>query len=224
MLEKAITDLISTLSQKGFHSLKDNEINWDTFIALSDHIHSEFTVPATSITPIMRRFLFGIANCAQPEIIAGIGTYHGYAISWLLGCQHPKSQFKSAYLFDPDTSAMEMCKTNIQTMGFNDEMIQYIPKQVQESIGCINKPIDILYIDLDNPINGKHEYTDVLQLILPLLRPGALILAHDALVTKFKKDFERYHTFLESSNQISCHRTLKIDEYGISIAMKGGLS
>ncbi len=55
-----------------------------------------------------------------------------------------------------------------------DNIVTLVMGDAHETVKKIKEPIDILFIDAD-----KEGYLDYLQKLLPLVRPGGLILSHN---------------------------------------------
>jgi predicted O-methyltransferase YrrM len=83
------------------------------------------------------------------------------------------------------------------------------------------QPIDLLYLDLDDPLTGKADYRRVLAAASPRLRPGSLILAHDPCVATFERDFEAYHELVHESGLFSDCWVFPVDDCGLSVAVTG---
>ena len=74
------------------------------------------------------------------------------------------------------------------------------------------KPVDILYIDAD-----KTGYLDYIKKILPLIRPGGLILAHNTT-----DKASQMQDFLKAVTENSEHETIFLHKQpsGLSVTLK----
>ena len=72
---------------------------------------------------------------------------------------------------DPDTAAL--ARKNFQTAGVA-EIVTVVEGDGHEKASELKGPIDLVFIDAD-----KEGYLDYFQKVLPLVRPGGLILAHN---------------------------------------------
>lgn len=194
--------------------------SWDAFLRLSDLIHRQFEVPSTTLTPMMRRLLFALAGAAQPRVIVGVGTYVGYAFSWLLG---DRADVDAARLFDHaegidvDVEANEVARRNCQVLGHGERLRFHDGDGVAVLAGS-KGPIDLLYLDVDAPGTGKRTYLDLLEASQSRLRSGALVLAHDPCVPAFRDDFRFYHAYIEESEAFDGPMVLPVDSCGLSVA------
>jgi caffeoyl-CoA O-methyltransferase len=77
------------------------------------------------------------------------------------------------YTHDLDPERMEVARANFRKAGVED-LITLIEGDAHETVKQHKEPIDVVFIDADKP-----GYPDYLQKLLPLVRPGGLILAHN---------------------------------------------
>lgn len=66
-----------------------------------------------------------------------------------------------------------LARKNFKRAGV-DNMVTLVMGDAHETVTKIKEPIDVLFIDAD-----KEGYTDYLKKLLPLVRPGGLILSHN---------------------------------------------
>ncbi len=77
------------------------------------------------------------------------------------------------YTHDIDPGRIKIARENYRKAGVED-LITIIQGDAHETVQQHEGPIDILFIDADKP-----GYPDYLQKLLPKVRPGGLILAHN---------------------------------------------
>ncbi|HEX8202616.1 MAG TPA: class I SAM-dependent methyltransferase, partial [Isosphaeraceae bacterium] len=77
------------------------------------------------------------------------------------------------YTHDLDPERIKVARENFRKAGVED-LITVIEGDAHETVGQHKEPIDVVFIDADKP-----GYPDYLQKLLPLVRPGGLILAHN---------------------------------------------
>lgn len=199
---------------------------WNAFVRLSDLIHSSYEIPSTTLTPIMRRLLFGLAAAAPSVNIVGVGTYVGYAFSWLLGAHtDPESagvfQWETATGIDVSEAVNIIARRNCAVLG-HGERVRFVEADGVDGVARSAQPIDLLFIDLDNRIRGKAAYSEVLEAALPRLSDGALVLAHDPCVPRFANDFAGFHRLIRESERLAGPWVLPVDGCGLSVAAAGG--
>ena len=82
-----------------------------------------------------------------------------------------------------------------------------------ETVKNIKEPIDVLFIDADKP-----GYVDYLQKLLPLVRPGGLILGHNV-------DGSRMQDYIEAiTTDANLETVFQGQGQGLSITLKKRLS
>jgi caffeoyl-CoA O-methyltransferase len=97
-----------------------------------------------------------------------IGTSTGYSGLWFaLGLQATGGRLTT---FEYDAGRAETARQNFAKAG----VAGLIEGDAHEKIKALKGPIDIVFIDAD-----KEGYLDYLKQVLPLVRPGGLILAHN---------------------------------------------
>src|SRR3954452_12403769 len=77
------------------------------------------------------------------------------------------------YTHDLDPERIKVARENFRRAGVED-LITIIEGDAHETVTQQTEPIDVVFIDADKP-----GYPDSLQKLLPLVRPGGLILAHN---------------------------------------------
>jgi predicted O-methyltransferase YrrM len=77
------------------------------------------------------------------------------------------------YTHDIDPGRIKVARENFERAGVTD-LITIIEGDAHETVKQQTEPIDVLFIDADKP-----GYPDYLTKLLPLVRPGGLILAHN---------------------------------------------
>jgi predicted O-methyltransferase YrrM len=77
------------------------------------------------------------------------------------------------YTHEIDTGRIAVARQNFQRAGL-DDLITIIEGDGHETVKQHKDQVDVVFIDAD-----KEGYADYLQKILPLVRPGGLILAHN---------------------------------------------
>jgi predicted O-methyltransferase YrrM len=75
--------------------------------------------------------------------------------------------------YEIDATRASLARENFKRAGV-DKLVTLVEGDAHETVTKIKEPIDILFIDAD-----KEGYTDYLKKLLPLVRPGGLILAHN---------------------------------------------
>jgi predicted O-methyltransferase YrrM len=102
---------------------------------------------------------------------AEIGTSTGYSGLWFAAGLRAAGGKLTTFEIDPGRAAA--ARQNFRKAGV-DKFITVVQGDAHEEVKKLTEPIDILFIDADKP-----GYLDYLQKLLPLVRPGGLVLAHN---------------------------------------------
>lgn len=101
-----------------------------------------------------------------------IGTSTGYSALWLgLAMRHTGGRLTT---FEVDPRRAATARGYIAKAGLEDN-VDIVVGDAHKNIAELKEPIDLVFIDADKP-----GYVDYLEKLLPLVREGGLILAHNA--------------------------------------------
>lgn len=117
------------------------------------------------------RFLRVLAESIGARQIVEIGTSNGYSGLWL--CLALKATGGKLTTFEIDVRRAAMARENFKKAGV-DDIVTLVEGDAHEKVAEIAGPVDIVFIDAD-----KEGYTDYLTKLLPKVRPGGLIVAHN---------------------------------------------
>ena len=117
------------------------------------------------------RILRLLTEAAGAKHVVEIGTSNGYSGIWF--CLALRTTGGKLTTHDIDEGRASLARENFKRAGV-DNLVTLVMGDAHETIKNINEPIDVLFLDAD-----KEGYTDYLNKLLPLVRPGGLILAHN---------------------------------------------
>ena len=103
--------------------------------------------------------------------VVEVGTSNGYSGIWF--CLALRTTDGKLTTHDIDEGRASLARENFKRAGV-DQLVTLVMGDAHETVMGIKEPIDILFIDAD-----KEGYTDYLNKLLPLVRPGGLILSHN---------------------------------------------
>ncbi len=210
---------LQLLLRQGILNKPLKAVPWDVYRRLEAKVHAHFVVPGTTLTRQAAHLLFAIAYQLQAGVIVGAGTYVGYCFSWLLRDALDADAGRPpcfAIGFDVDKAANRQARSNCQVLGHEHKLI-FKTCDAFVGIQSLKRKIQLLYIDVDSPEDGKRKYRTILEAALPHLAPGAVIIAHDPCVALFKDDFEAFHSFIRSQPSLTAPLILPVDECGMTI-------
>jgi len=100
-----------------------------------------------------------------------IGTSNGYSGIWI--CLALRTTGGKLTTHEIDEGRAALARENFKRAGV-DQMVTLVMGDAHEEVTKLTEPIDMLFLDAD-----KEGYIDYLNKLLPLVRPGGLIMAHN---------------------------------------------
>lgn len=124
-----------------------------------------------NVPPADGRMLRLLTESIGAKRVVEIGTSNGYSGIWFsLALRHTGGRLITHEI---NADRANLARENFKRAGVQ-KLITLVEGDAHETIKNIKGPIDILFLDAD-----KAGYPDYLDTLLPLLRPGGLILAHN---------------------------------------------
>jgi predicted O-methyltransferase YrrM len=124
-----------------------------------------------NIIPEEGKLLYILTSTAKAKHVVEIGTSIGYSSIWFcLGLQAAGGRLTTHEI---DPYRISLARENFEKAGVS-HLVTIVEGDAHKAVTRLKEPIDILYIDAD-----KTGYIDYLTKLLPLVRPGGLILAHN---------------------------------------------
>ena len=117
------------------------------------------------------RMLRLLTETADAKQVVEVGTSTGYSGLWLcLALQKTGGRLTT---FEYDAGRAAQARKHFQQAGV-EKMVTVVEGDAHQNIRQVKGPVDVVFIDAD-----KEGYLDYLRKLLPLVRPGGLILAHN---------------------------------------------
>ncbi len=124
-----------------------------------------------NVPPQDGRLLRILAETMNAQNVVELGTSTGYSGIWFgLALQKTGGKLTT---FEIDAGRAATARANFERAGMA-EIITVVLGNAHEKITSLKGPIDIVFLDAD-----KDGYIDYLDKLLPLVRPGGLIIAHN---------------------------------------------
>lgn len=117
------------------------------------------------------RMLRLLAEAGKAKHVVEIGTSTGLSGLWF--CMALEKTGGRLTTFEYDPRRAETAREHFRKAGVAG-LVTIIEGDAHQTIARLKEPFDILFIDAD-----KEGYVDYLNRLLPLVRPGGLILAHN---------------------------------------------
>ncbi|MBN1346259.1 MAG: O-methyltransferase [Phycisphaerae bacterium] len=117
------------------------------------------------------RFLRLITEAVNAKHVVEIGTSNGYSGIWF--CLALRKTGGKLTTHEIDEGRAALARKNFARAGV-DKRVTLVMGDAHQEVLKLKEPIDVLFLDADKP-----GYIDYLNKLLPLVRPGGLILAHN---------------------------------------------
>lgn len=121
---------------------------------------------------VQGRFLSFISTLLRPRYVLEIGTFTGYSALCLAEGLTPDGELHTIELREDDAAT---ARANFSKSDRNKQIHLHLGN-AKDIIPVLQLPWDLVFIDAD-----KVSYIDYYELVVPLMRPGAMILADNVL-------------------------------------------
>jgi caffeoyl-CoA O-methyltransferase len=127
------------------------------------------------------RVLRLLTEAIGAKSVVEIGTSTGYSGLWFCLALQKTGGRLTTFEIDPGRAAT--ARKYFQQAGVN-QMVTIVEGDAHQTVNRLKEPVDLVFIDAD-----KEGYTDYLHKLLPIVRPGGLILAHNTnMVEEYLKE------------------------------------
>jgi predicted O-methyltransferase YrrM len=140
-------------------------------LSVLDEMSNDQNYAMWNITPEEGKLLMILSATANAKHVVEIGTLNGYSTIWF--CLALQTTGGKITTHEIDPYRISVARENFKKAGIN-HLVTIVAGDAHKTVTKLKKPIDILYIDAD-----KAGYLDYLTKLLPLIRPGGLVLAHN---------------------------------------------
>ena len=154
------------------------------------------------------RLLRILAESAGAQSVVELGTSTGYSGLWLLLALSKTGGRLVTYEIDAGRHAM--ARGNFERAGFG-RLATLVLGDAHEEVTKLEDPVDLVFIDAD-----KKGYPDYLRKLLPLVRPGGLIVAHNMASPLPDPDYIRAVTTDPALDTVF----VNMDSAGVGITLK----
>ena len=117
------------------------------------------------------RLLRVLTESIGAKHVVEIGTSNGYSGIWL--CLALRTTGGKLTTYEIDARRAELARQNFKRAGVG-KVVTLVEGDAHDEVTKLKEPIDLLFLDAD-----KSGYIDYLNKLLPLVRPGGLIVAHN---------------------------------------------
>ena len=136
-----------------------------------DDMYQNQSAGMMNVPPTDGRLLRLFTEATGAKHVVEIGTSNGYSGIWF--CLALRTTGGKLTTHEINARRASLARENFKRAGV-DKLVTLVEGDAHETVTKLKEPIDILFLDADKP-----GYTDYLNKLLPLLRPGGLILSHN---------------------------------------------
>jgi predicted O-methyltransferase YrrM len=141
-------------------------------IAVMEDMYANQSRGMGNILPEDGRLMRMLTETLGAKNVVEVGTANGYSAMWF--CLAMRSTGGRLTTHEIDPKRIAMAKKNFHRPGV-DDLVTLVEGDAHKTIGRLTEPIDLLLLDAE-----KEGFTDYLNQLLPLVRTGGLIIAHDS--------------------------------------------
>jgi predicted O-methyltransferase YrrM len=159
-------------SDKSIKNSSDANINAEVkILSVLEDMSNDKNYAMWNITPEEGRLLQILTVTAGAKNVVEIGTSNGYSTIWF--CLALQTTGGKITTHEIDPYRIDIADKNFKKAGIS-HLVTIVAGDAHKTVTRLKELIDILYIDAD-----KAGYFDYFTKLLPLVRPGGLILAHN---------------------------------------------
>jgi predicted O-methyltransferase YrrM len=140
-------------------------------LGVLDNMYSNQNRGMMNVSPGDGRLLRLLTESAGAKHVVEIGTSNGYSGIWF--CLALRTTGGKLTTHEIDAPRASLARENFKRAGVA-EIVTLVEGDAHETVKKIKEPIDVLFLDAD-----KEGYVDYLTKLLPQVRAGGLILAHN---------------------------------------------
>jgi len=154
------------------------------------------------------RLLRLLAETAGAKQVVEIGTSNGYSGIWL--CLALRTTGGKLTTYEIDARRAALARENFQRAGV-DGIVTLVEGDAHEKVAQWKDPIDLIFLDAD-----KEGYLDYLEKLLPLVKPGGLVVAHNMNQRQADPAYVKAITSNPKLETLFLH----MDHAGVAVSMK----
>ncbi len=161
-----------------------------------------------NVPPEDGRLLRLLTEATGAKHVVEIGTSNGYSGIWF--CLALRTTGGKLTTHDIDEGRAALARKNFKRAGV-DKLVTLIMGDAHETVKNLKGPIDILFFDAD-----KEGYIDYLNKLLPLVRPGGLVIAHNMNPRRADPKYVKAITTNPDLETLLLHKEIS----GVSVTLK----
>ena len=144
----------------------------ERIIAVMEDMNTNQRRGMGNILPEDGRMMRMLTECLGAKHVVELGTSNGYSALWF--CLALRSTGGKLITHDISPDRIALARENFKKAGVED-LLTVVEGDAHQTIKRLKGPIDVVLLDAE-----KEGFVDYLNTLLPLVRPGGLIIAHDS--------------------------------------------
>jgi len=144
----------------------------ERIIAVMEDMYTNQSRGMGNILPEDGRLMRMLTETLGAKRVVEVGTANGYSAMWFALAL--RSTGGKLTTHEIDTTRIALARKNFERAGVED-LVTLVEGDAHRTIRELTGPIDLLLLDAE-----KEGFTDYLDKLLPLVRTGGLIIAHDS--------------------------------------------
>ncbi len=175
----------------------------ELFERLGAETHETQNAPQMMVGALEGAFLSFVVGLKRPQLALEIGTFTGWS-----GIAMASALPEGAKLISCDVNAetTAIARRYAEEAGVADR-IQYLLGPATETLGSLDGPFDLVFIDADKP-----GYIDYYEAVLPKLADGGVILADNTLASgnaiapngEMSEAIARFNDHVRADDRVEC--------------------
>jgi len=141
-------------------------------ITVMDEMQDKRSRGMGNVYPEDGRLLRMFTEALAAKHVVEVGTANGYSAMWFCLALRTTGGKLTTHEIDPQRIAL--AKENFQRARVED-LVTLVEGDAHQTITKLSGPLDVVLLDAE-----KEGFTDYLKKLLPLVRSGGLIIAHDS--------------------------------------------
>ena len=140
-------------------------------LGVLDHIKKDRSRQYRNVSADDGRFMRQITEAMGAKVVCEIGMSTGYSGLWFALAL--RATGGKLITYEMSAERIKTAREHFKQAGVED-LVTIIEGDAHEKVKELKEPIDVLFLDAD-----KEGYIDYLNKLMPLIRPGGMIMAHN---------------------------------------------